>query len=158
MLVSPDEHVNSVHDLEKLRRSDFINLLGETCARIMEIEGAITVFQHSSPSAPDIRRSSCADHAHVQVAPGTYNLDDDPQLVDALHFESLPDFYNRSAPYDGYIMFIDSVGRVTTVRDIGQPQYLRQRIFEMIGKPDEWDYALFPNEQKMRDTIALFEA
>ncbi len=56
------------------------------------------------------------------------------------------------------MMFTDATGAVTAARDIGRPQYLRQKVFEALGKPDEWDYAVFPNNDIIRGTIALFES
>lgn len=158
VMVSPVAHVNAAHNLNKLQRADFIELLGRTCTRIASDVGAITVFEHSAPTDPDGRRSACIDHAHVHIAPGSYALGADPQLVDEVHSDSLPDFYNRPAPYDGYMMFTDATGAVTAARDIGRPQYLRQKVFEALGKPDEWDYAVFPNNDIIRGTIALFES
>jgi hypothetical protein len=40
--------------------------------------------------------------------------------------------------------------------DIGVSQYFRRVIAKQLGRPSEWDYAVFPRWENVRATIALF--
>ena len=161
VLVSPYQHKNAVQQLPAEQREDFTVLLKQACAKILKVTPEVTVFEHSAPASPVERRSACTDHAHTHVVPGAYNLAGAAQLAEPKTYNSLEKFYLRTKPYDGYIMMgladVHGHSKAIMARDVGQPQYLRQKLFELAGWQEEWDYALYPNESAMKATINLFE-
>lgn len=113
----------------------------------------LTVFEHGG-CHDDKATSACIDHAHWHVLPGSYQLelsysgwtDTSTSLTDAL----------LMAPEDGYLLAVEK-SQILLGRDPRQSQFLRRHIFGSLGRPDEWDYAAFPQWEDVRATQALFD-
>jgi len=157
VLVSPQAHINAAQSLDVARKSDFVAMLLKTYQRLEALGDSVTAFEHSAPNNDTSLRSACIDHAHTQVFPGAYDLSK-ATGADPIKYASLEDFYAQPSPYDGYLMHTNPDGSVTATRDVGRPQHFRRLIFETIGRPEEWDYAVFPREDITEGTIALFES
>lgn len=158
VLVSPNEHVNIAQNLKPKQNKDFVRLLGWVANCLSDRVGPITIFEHGAPHLSGIRRSACIDHAHIHVVPGSFALRETVKLEDEQEYSSIEEFYSGPAPFDGYVMFAEPGDQVVVGRDVGQPQFLRQKIFATLGRPEAWDYALFPNEEAVAKTIELFTA
>lgn len=153
VLVVPAAHTTSVHSLPVQHRQAFLDVLSEVILKTREKHGAVTIFEHSAPSATQPSpRAACTEHAHVQVVPGEYLLHD--QLAGAIEYSSLESFILGSRPFDGYLMVAESGETVVRVSpDTGVSQCLRRKIFEQLGKPDSWDYTVFPRFDLVALTI-----
>jgi hypothetical protein len=57
---------------------------------------------------------------------------------------------------DGYLMYREPGGLVQYSSDVGVSQYFRRHIARMLGCPDDWDYALFPQWENIRATQETF--
>lgn len=158
VLVSPNEHVNIAHNLKPKQNEDFIHLLGRVAYFLSDRVEPVTIFEHGAPRLSDTRRSACIDHAHVHVVPGNFALRETVRLEDEQEYSSIDEFYSSPAPFDGYVMFAEPGKQVVVGRDVKQSQFLRQKIFESLGQPEAWDFALFPNEKTVARTIELFTA
>jgi hypothetical protein len=55
-------------------------------------------------------------------------------------------------------MYREPGGPVQYSPDAGISQYFRRHIARMLGRPDDWDYALFPHWDNIRTTQNDFSA
>jgi diadenosine tetraphosphate (Ap4A) HIT family hydrolase len=155
-LVVPWRHVHSVQLLEPRERADFLILLEDVVAFLEREVGEVTVFEHGACRGGTGPRSACIDHAHVQVLPGRYGLD---QLHDAvMRSPTLKAFYEAPPPFDGYLAHRDAGGVVSVGPDLGVSQYYRRRICAMRGEDDEWDYWVVPRHEVVLASCQLYEA
>ena len=53
-------------------------------------------------------------------------------------------------------MYREPGGLVQYSPDEGVSQYFRRHIARMLGRPDDWDYALFPQWENIRATLDAF--
>jgi hypothetical protein len=150
VLVVPEIHVVSgalLEDPFKLRFAEYVC----ECRLWLQGEfGRMTVFEHGGCTDNDRIRSSCIEHAHVQLLPGTYGLHDlHPQA------QGFPTYLDSiRIPQDaGYVLFSESDQSIFRIDDPQRSQYIRRIISQRLGRPDEWDYAAFERVADMRETI-----
>jgi hypothetical protein len=58
----------------------------------------------------------------------------------------------QSQRLDGYLMYREPDGVLCYSGDVGVSQYFRRYIAGALGRPDEWDYAVFPEWENVRMT------
>lgn len=154
VLVLPRQHLSSAQCLDPSDRTDFVRSLNDVADRLAQRMGPVTIFEHGAALAGSGPRSACSEHAHVQVLPGNYGLRN--ALDYELTYESPAAFYSRDPPFYPYLFLCESGGDALVARDVGQSQFFRRVLLDHLGDPDRWDYWVFPREDKVRETIALF--
>lgn len=156
VLISPAQHESSVQALAPEAAPSFLAFVDRVVGAVERMYGPSTLFEHGSCRAEERRRSACITHSHIHVVPGAYSfnllglpvrpLGTLAGLVDIPAVERA----------DGYLMYREPGGLVQYSPDAGISQYFRRHIARMIGRPDEWDYALFPQWDNVRITQGGF--
>ncbi|MBU2665981.1 hypothetical protein KOI35_20935 [Actinoplanes bogorensis] len=152
LLISPAQHESSVQALATSAAPDFLIFVDRVVAEVERMYGPSTLFEHGSCRAEERRRSACITHSHIHVVPGAYSFDLLGLPVRPLG--TLADLVKVPAAEraDGYLMYREPGGLVQYSPDAAVSQYFRRHIARMLGRPDEWDYALFPQWQNVRAT------
>jgi diadenosine tetraphosphate (Ap4A) HIT family hydrolase len=153
VLAAPAHHLSSVQGLPACAGLEFLDFLGEVVAAVTAQYGPCTVFEHGSCRAAERRRSACLTHAHVHVIPGRYamvGLGLATQTFDDLVAFAAQPVQERK---DGYLMYQEADGPVHYAADLGLSQFFRRHIATVLGAADDWDYALFPHWDNIRQTI-----
>jgi hypothetical protein len=118
------------------------------------VNAELTIFEHGGCLGEESASSACVSHAHWHILPGDYDLGrsdlewiyQGTSLIDGL----------RATPSEGYLWLMEPSGIVRAACDPKRPQFFRRRIFESLGRPDEWDYAACPQWDAVRATQGLF--
>ncbi|SNT33148.1 hypothetical protein SAMN05421812_104541 [Asanoa hainanensis] len=152
LLVSPAQHESSVQALTRPTAVAFLSFLADVHATVERHFGPTTIFEHGSCRSEERRRSACISHSHVHLVPGRYALE---QLgLPVRRFETLTGIVDipPTERNQGYLMYREPDGMVCYAPDAGISQFFRRHIAKMLGRPDEWDYALFPDWANLRAT------
>jgi diadenosine tetraphosphate (Ap4A) HIT family hydrolase len=156
VLISPAQHESSVQALAAEAAPDFLAFVDSVVDAVEHIYGPTTLFEHGSCRAAERRRSACITHSHIHVLPGVYSFN---RLgLPARSLGTLADL-GKIPPAeraDGYLMYREPGGSVQYSPDAGISQYFRRHIARALGRPDDWDYALFPHWENIRATQAAF--
>ncbi|NMO55219.1 hypothetical protein HH310_29045 [Actinoplanes sp. TBRC 11911] len=153
LLISPVEHTESVRRLAPGRRPAFLDFTRRVQQRLEHTYGPLTVFEHGSCGRADQRRSACVAHPHIQLLPGRYGFGRLPLPVTS--FDSLDNLFAATTPAgddQGYLLYQEPGGMACLAADVGVSQFFRRHVAELIGEPDDWDYALFPRWENVRAT------
>lgn len=158
VLVSPARHESSVRDLPANLATGFIDLVQAVTERVESAFGPATIFEHGSCRDEERRRSACITHSHVHILPGSYSFDSLGLPVKV--FGDLSEVMKEKKPEraDGYLMYREPGGPVCYAPDAGVSQYFRRHIARVLGRPDEWDYAVFPRWLNVRATRDMLTA
>lgn len=137
------------------RIGDFLNdALGFLARRL----GPFTFWEHGAPIEKDSRRSSCIEHAHLQVLPEQLDLPLPPRSQIFPNLASALTEKIAIDQADGYTLLGHSNGTVAVGADIMKPQYYRREWAKLVGREHEWDYLLVENPAVTRETIKLILA
>jgi diadenosine tetraphosphate (Ap4A) HIT family hydrolase len=153
ILVSPIDHTRSVRELAPHRREAFLAFARQVRRHLENAYGPVTLFEHGSCRDTRQRRSACVTHTHIQLLPGRYRFDRLPLPVSSS--DSLEGLLAAAAKLGnerGYLLHQEPGARVCLAADVGVSQYFRRHIAEVVGEPDDWDYALFPRWENIRAT------
>ncbi|GAA3395152.1 hypothetical protein [Cryptosporangium minutisporangium] len=152
VLAAPARHAPSVRRLPSPDKVTFLQFVTEVRRRVEDCLGPATLFEHGSCEEACRRRSACLVHSHVHIVPGHYSftalelpVDCYPTLAEAVH----------TAPGDsaeGYLLYQEPGGAVCLASDPGVSQFFRRRIAHVLGRPQEWDYAVCPGWENLRKT------
>lgn len=159
VIISPKAHVLSFGHLDASLDSQLQAVFGDVERKLAGHYGrAVIAFEHGAESFRN-RGGSCTDHAHMHVFPA------DPRLSLAAavgtDFELRPvtqflpsvreQVRTRHRPYlwlrEGGQMWVCDAPRALS-------QYVRRVITAQLGRPDEWDWLVFPGTGHMRATVA----
>jgi diadenosine tetraphosphate (Ap4A) HIT family hydrolase len=160
ILILPEAHYYSVGETPDNILSE-ISSQKDVLVNILEQEfGNAICFEHGAISSAN-KGGACIDHAHIHVAPGCQGFRDyvsaDFKELPIHDLSDLKQFVEQHSPY----LFIQDFDKSTysyKVTDNIQPQYLRRVWAKILGKADEWDWALFPNYNMMRNTFSFMVA
>jgi hypothetical protein len=161
VLLVPKSHVLSFGFLPPEVDDEFDSVFG-SIVRSLSAEGeGVVAFEHGAESFRN-RGGSCTDHAHMHIFPATAALDvrEDisaefevrqvaPALAPLRHQVEV-----RKKPYlwmrglDGSALICDAPEALS--------QHVRRVIFARMGRPDEWDWAVFPGVEHMTATMSQF--
>ncbi len=152
LLVSPVQHESSVQSLTRPTAVAFLDFLAEVQATVERQFGPTTIFEHGSCRSEERRRSACITHSHVHIVPGSYALE--RLSLPVRRFKTLTGIVDipRAERNQGYLMYREPDGMVCYAPDAGISQFFRRHIAKMLGRPEEWDYALFPDWANLRAT------
>jgi len=143
VLVFPEMHVVSTLDIPERHFDIFQSFVKKVLDEVERAFGPTTVFEHSSCTLANTRRSACIDHAHIHLMPGSYSLD--LAELDTMNFAQDDSPLTPEHSRTGYLLLAEPGGVTHYFRDPGVSQYFRRKIAARLGSPDEWDYLLFPH-------------
>lgn len=153
--VCPIEHCGSLAEMDQSTIPAFLDLLDAVTGRLVSQFGDVIMFEHGGSSGTST--SSCVDHAHLHVM-----ASDIKQGLsipgETVLFGSLEQFLlsSDSPARDRYVLVVESNGSCRIGGDPGVSQFFRRQVAELLGHPDEWDYAAFPNFENVQRTIDAF--
>jgi diadenosine tetraphosphate (Ap4A) HIT family hydrolase len=164
VLIVPKEHVLSMGHLDRSHDAEIDDLLERLDSYLHKQYGkSITAFEHGAESFRN-RGGSCTDHAHMHVMP----IGDEVDLLGPLRkeFDMRPaqEFFpalrsqviERKRPY---LWLRTATGRMWTCdAPNALSQYVRRILVDQLGRPGEWDWAVFPGTEYLRATISKFHA
>jgi len=152
ILVAPAQHHNSVWGMPRDLAEGFLVFVRRALQMIEDTYGPATAFEHGSCRDTERRRSACITHSHIHIVPGSYSLSLlklDVGFVGSLsRIEEIP----ASLRNDGYLMYRESGQSAHYARDVGVSQFFRRHIAKVIGRPNEWDYAVYPQWENIEQT------
>ena len=156
ILISPAQHQSSVQAFAADAAPDFLAFVEDVVGVVERMYGPSTLFEHGSCRAEERQRSACITHAHIHVLPGAYSFSLLGLSVRPLG--TLADLVNvpPAQRADGYLMYREPGGLVQYSPDAGVSQYFRRHVARMLGRPDDWDYAVFPQWENVRATQDAF--
>ena len=162
VVMSPKAHVLSFGHLHDGLDRQFDGLFHEVTGWLESRYGwPVMAFEHGAESFRN-RGGSCTDHAHLHMFPADPVLD----VVDVIRSDFglrrvnrfLPavreQVQQRHRPY----LWLRGTGDDMWLCDAPKAlsQYLRRVIVGQLGRPDEWDWAVFPGTDHMRRTMRRF--
>jgi hypothetical protein len=143
-----------------LSRDDLRTLdgvLDDVAGRLTQEFGGRVLFYEHGPVSVAIQAGSCADHAHLHVVPVPSHVD----LATAFRrgfparriagLEAVGRQVDRNEPYlllgehRGDVLLSDA-GRVVS-------QHFRRELAAQLGRPEEWDWVLYPQADHVWATI-----
>ena len=154
LLIAPVEHVFNTRSLGSDAREDLAQFAGRVLAALERKFGDVTVFEHGSCFDDHTHRSACTEHAHIQLVPGSFNLDPDLSTREA--YGSLSDFLAADPGSEAPYLMLRNPGQPFCVfPDPGISQYVRRLIASALGEPDDWDYGVFPRTANVKATAKM---
>jgi hypothetical protein len=136
---------------ELVQLSSFVQEVREV---LSDAYNGVVVFEHG-PALPMHSGGSCIDHAHLQVIP--LKIDLLPDLLKCHACRSIGEMRelimlrHQTMPY---FFYQNQLGQMYVSQPADVPsQYMRRLIAAVLEKPDEWDYALFPNFELIEATV-----
>lgn len=162
VMIVPKEHVLSFGHLDAAHDDELAKLLSTLGSHLESMFGEpIIAFEHGAESFRN-RGGSCTDHAHMHVMPISREIDllgplsKDFELRRATEFApALRDqVQERRRPYlwlrttDGLMWICDAPNALA--------QHIRRIIVDQLGRPGEWDWAVFNGVEHLRATVRRF--
>jgi len=146
------EHLLSFGMLGSERlREEIEPWLAECLAELSAVFGEYVVFEHGSAGEHD-RQGGCLVHAHMHLVPAG------PDLVRLIlageEWRSIGAFSDAAAFAEAGYAYLGAEGRSWVISEPGFPgQWVRRRIASWAGRPDEWDWGVFPGEPQLAETF-----
>ena len=132
------------------RDSSFIHFLEEALAEYLLLFGEYTYWEHGSAESNG-RSSGCIAHAHLNVIP-KQPLDNPDASGPLRDWRLLPESAYR--PY----LLLGGSDRITMVGpDSMVVQHYRKQWANLVGRSDEWDYAVGGDIGPLEETISTYE-
>jgi diadenosine tetraphosphate (Ap4A) HIT family hydrolase len=154
VLILPKIHYLSIGAIPPSEMAELMKVKDKVRSLIGQLYGPVTLFEHGT--SPSHQAGGCINHAHLHVFP--CNADFRPHL--GIHVEhrlsaidELSEFASASIPYL-YYENADGDMFAYEVSEHLPSQYLRRIWAKSIGKPQEWDWAVFVGEEQVAKTIA----
>jgi diadenosine tetraphosphate (Ap4A) HIT family hydrolase len=151
--VTTRAHLQSSAQLPGPQRRRFGTILDSVTTAVQATYGGVTVFEHGGMADRTLRQSACIDHAHVHVLAGDFSFTS--ELVHSTEYESFDDFLVNQPPDRPYLMYRTGSGPVRVASDVAESQFFRRRIAAQLDDRDRWDWAVFPQWDRVRETITF---
>jgi hypothetical protein len=148
-------HVVASAGLDDFAVAGFASVLEFVVSEVAAACGGVTVFEHGGSLDPMRRRSACITHAHVHVMAGEHSFVD--RVRPNRTYASLTEFLREHRSSEPYLMYSSASDGVVVAPDVGESQYFRRAMAETAGIADEWDWAVFPRWDRVRETISFFQ-
>jgi Diadenosine tetraphosphate (Ap4A) hydrolase and other HIT family hydrolases len=162
VVISPRSHVLSFGHLDESLDEEVVGLLQEVQGWLTaQYARPVLAFEHGAESFRN-RGGSCTDHAHMHMFPADSSLD----LVEVIRptyslrpvSQMLPAMREQVRQrYQPYLWLRGPAGDMWLCdAPAALSQYVRRVILGQLGRPDQWDWAVFPGIEHMRRTIERF--
>lgn len=154
VLLLPKDHYLSIGALPQEQMSEFVRLKDAIGSLIRRLYGQVVFFEHGMSSSN--RAGGCTDHAHLHACP----CDIDFRLYLRRNFseQQINDLGELSEVAQAdipYLFYEDVTGNkyVYPLSEHIPSQYLRKVWAQCVGKPQEWNWAVFIGEENVARTI-----
>lgn len=162
VFIIPKEHVLSFGYLDAEHDAELAQLLNTLTAHLEKVFGEpVIAFEHGAESFRN-RGGSCTDHAHMHVMPISAQIDLVGPLSKEFELrrtdELLPairdQVQERRQPY----LFLRTTDGLMWICDAPHAlaQHIRRIIVDLLGRPGEWDWAVFSGAEHIRSTVQSF--
>lgn len=155
LLLVTKKHVPSMACLTRGERQRLFAFTGWLARLQAEHWHPPMIFEHGAADESKARAGSCVTHAHWHLVPGPWCLTS-PDYT----FRRISSFEEFALQYDfkaGYLYFESYNGTaLVSEADFVCSQLFRRLLAQSAGKADEWDYAVFPFFDNMKETIRAF--
>lgn len=155
LMLVPNDHYLSMAEYAR-RNSDF----ADTVSKLMQVVSTIwprrsspLIFEHGATQAG---RASCIEHAHLQIVPGLGHLASGILPLDWVEVVAYQAISSNSEA--GYLSTFDGKQLRVAAAAALPNQYLRRRVREIQGRPDEWDYLMYPELTRVEQTVVDVKA
>ena len=161
-LVLPRRHVPSFGHLPAELDGELDTLLATVRAGLStELGMRVVMYEHGSMST-DRPAGSCADHAHLHVVAVPSDVDLRTPFESEFEVRALAGLgqlrgqVDRDTPY----LFLDDGDGVRLATDAPtvRSQYFRRELATQLGRPDAWDWVVFPEPALVAATILRYPA
>ena len=158
LLIIPIKHYYSLADLPPNILSNLSKIKSIIRRILTEYFTRPIFFEHGALSQTNLAGSSIR-HAHLHCVPFQVDLTHRLQLSHRLRrIDKFEDIANQLMINQSYIYFENQDQGKFIFDDVSVPsQYLRRVIAEELGISDQWDYAIFPFEQKVISTLKVLD-
>lgn len=159
-LICSRRHVGNMASLSLSELDELGTITEVFCARLRTITGKqIVVFEHGACSSN--RGGACIDHAHLHLLPLPNEVA--PELVLPITSRLIRSFRELQplSGWNGAYLYCSTdldMGRAYQLDRVLPSQYARRVYCERIGKPDEWDWAVFQYRDQIRNFIDQYLA
>jgi diadenosine tetraphosphate (Ap4A) HIT family hydrolase len=154
-LILPEDHYLSMGALPSSLLAEVNRHKSRIVAAIVEEYGSVLCFEHGAVS-PDLQGGGCVDHAHLHLIAGCQGfrarVEEDFAGTAVGGLDDLREIAVEGTPYL-YLEDLDGSCLVYRVSQGVPSQYLRRVWARSLGRPEEWDWALFRNYDLMRETF-----
>jgi diadenosine tetraphosphate (Ap4A) HIT family hydrolase len=158
VLILPKSHYYCVGQMRKIEIQNLTLIKDQIKSVVQKIFGSAIMVEHGMNGQN--HAGGCIDHAHIHIVPS--NQDFRPFFSEDLcekklsHLSDLQDLYRNGSPY----LFYEDNNGVLSAYPIEKKlpsQYFRRIWSGITGKPDQWDWELFPEYEKMAETISQMQ-
>jgi len=152
LLVAPRKHVFSIAQLNESSRKNFYGFIKQVCKLQTELWDRPIIFEHGACHESK-KAGACINHAHWHLVPGNWNIL--PPDIQAKKLSSFGEFIEQTNKQHPYLLFVDQNTNFYLAEGDGIPsQFFRRFLAAAVGKPDEWDYLVFPFFENIKQTLA----
>lgn len=152
VLILPAGHVASFAELDAADYEAARSTLEDIVATYRSAGyGEYSVFEHGCRTGQPA--AGCIDHAHWHVVPVDLRLS---PCVQWRRVSGFDEARRVSAALDEYLFVRNSSAGFFLADRVPGRQFLRQSLAAQLGRPDEWDYLVFPHLGNLRSTLDLF--
>lgn len=110
--------------------------------------GSYLLFEHGSGGTQP--SGGCVSHAHLHLIPGVREQEE--VLIEALHAQPMDLTELSSFANNNYALIQGAGMHIATDTDLPS-QWIRRRVAEALGTPENYDWALFPGEENLKKTL-----
>jgi diadenosine tetraphosphate (Ap4A) HIT family hydrolase len=160
-LIIPLRHVGSAADLPPEELAEVCRIFSALERKLEDLYGSkLLAFEHGRPKLA-LGRAGCIDHVHIHAMPCSSVLAEALRLaleVTSTPLSSLSDLKGLSSSRRQYLAYLlpGETWRVTILDDPIPGQYVRRLLATALGRPDEWDWAVFPYRNRIETFIDRF--
>lgn len=151
------EHVDSLAALGKFELSRFEEWLTSVTLDLEGIFGSYILFEHGSGGEfPGSRSGGCIRHAHLHLIPAPVDLA--RSIIGSLSFRDVGNLTDIAGLADSNYALLGFGGRWLVADGIDLPsQWIRKEVARALGRPDQYDWALFPGESSLTRTLSKLQ-
>jgi SAM-dependent methyltransferase/diadenosine tetraphosphate (Ap4A) HIT family hydrolase len=156
-LIVPRRHALSCGELDAADRRQAFRVAWNTAQELMMLlDQQVILVEHGSSLQAEPGSNACIDHAHIHLFPLPPSADPDlfkpGDAKEVVGTEVLDWAASQGSYY--YCSWQEGRG-LLVLQPALQSQHARQVWASLHGRPDEWDWALFPEYENAQATVGL---
>ncbi len=154
-LIVARKHYRTMASVGAPELAEFLDFVAHISDELRKLYGPLLLFEHGS-ATPQVSKGTCIEHAHWQILPLPTTiwtrLESDRMLIEVRDFRDVACQLGWRQSYL-YIQDSEGICKLLVQNSPIPSQLLRREIADALGRPQEWDWALFPNWGNLRATI-----